>query len=232
MDADAGLHPLAVEDAVHQRLLALRRDAVRPQDRQLRPARMVVLPARRDRRNRRDHDLRRQVISWSPSAGANTAGYPRCVSGWMRPRTFAAGTVCGVARDRRLRGSTITPRGDQPWRPDIDSIEEVAFAPAALDIEPIYLLAGSVELRRCVNPLPTAFSACAASSKDLISKVRRLRDVADHQTGRPDRQLRRHAQLAGAGRAHPGRPAKHGHAQDNAWAGINAVPTMIAVPMA
>ena len=94
---------------------------------------------------------------------------------------------------------------------DIDSIEEVAFAPGRkLDVEPIYLLKREVvELRRCVIPLSVAFQRIQVENKDLISKeVRRyLRDVADHQTRgrRPDRQLRRHAQLAGAGRAGPRR---------------------------
>ncbi|MCU6545715.1 hypothetical protein NLK89_27305, partial [Klebsiella pneumoniae] len=73
---------------------------------------------------------------------------------------------------------------------DIDSIEEVAFAPGRkLDIEPIYLLKREVvELRRCVNPLSTAFQRMQTESKDLISKeVRRyLRDVADHQTEAAD----------------------------------------------
>lgn len=101
---------------------------------------------------------------------------------------------------------------------DIDSIEEVAFAPGRkLDIEPIYLLKREVvELRRCVNPLSTAFQRMQTESKDLISKeVRPRRRRPPDRGRRPDRQLRRHAQLAGAGRARPGRhAAKHGHAQD------------------
>ena len=96
---------------------------------------------------------------------------------------------------------------------DIDAIEEVAFAPTRqLDVEPIYLLKREVvELRRCVNPLSGAFQRIQIENKDLISKeVRRyLRDVADHQSEAADQiaSLRRHAQLAGAGRVGPRRYA-------------------------
>src|SRR5208337_5171892 len=73
---------------------------------------------------------------------------------------------------------------------DIDSIEEVAFAPGRkLDVEPVYLLKREVvELRRCVNPLSVAFHRIQVENKDLISKeVRRyLRDVADHHSEAAD----------------------------------------------
>ena len=73
---------------------------------------------------------------------------------------------------------------------DIDGIEEFAFGPSRkLDVEPIYLLKREVvELRRCVNPLSGAFQRMQTENKDLICKeVRRyLRDVADHHSEAAD----------------------------------------------
>ena len=118
---------------------------------------------------------------------------------------------------------------------DIDSIEEVAFAPGRkLDVEPIYLLKREVvELRRCVNPLSGAFHRIQVENKDLISKeVRRyLRDLADHHSEAAehiasyDDMLNSLIQVA---------LARVGMQQNNdmrkmaAWAGILAVPTMVA----
>lgn len=118
---------------------------------------------------------------------------------------------------------------------DIDSIEEVAFAPGRkLDIEPIYLLKREVvELRRCVNPLSTAFQRMQTESKDLISKeVRRyLRDVADHQTEAAD-QIASYDDmlnsLVQAALARVGMQQNMDMRKISAWAGIIAVPTMIA----
>lgn len=118
---------------------------------------------------------------------------------------------------------------------DIDSIEEVAFAPGRkLDIEPIYLLKREVvELRRCVNPLSTAFQRMQTESKDLISKeVRRyLRDVADHQTEAAD-QIASYGDmlnsLVQAALARVGMQQNMDMRKISAWAGIIAVPTMIA----
>ena len=112
---------------------------------------------------------------------------------------------------------------------DIDSIEEVAFAPSrTLDVEPIYLLKREVvELRRCVSPLSVAFARMQNENKDLISKeVRRyLRDVADHQIASYDDMLN---SLVQAALARVGMQQNSDMRKISAWAGIIAVPTMIA----
>ncbi|BBX95571.1 magnesium/cobalt transporter CorA [Mycobacterium lacus] len=118
---------------------------------------------------------------------------------------------------------------------DIDSIEEVAFAPSRkLDVEPIYLLKREVvELRRCVSPLSAAFQRLQTESKDLISKeVRRyLRDVADHQTEAAD-QIASYDDmlnsLVQAALARVGMQQNMDMRKISAWAGIIAVPTMVA----
>jgi magnesium transporter len=118
---------------------------------------------------------------------------------------------------------------------DIDSIEEVAFSPVrSLDVEPIYLLKREVvELRRCVNPLSGAFQRMQTESKDLISKeVRRyLRDVADHQSEAAD-QIASYDDmlnsLVQAALARVGMQQNSDMRKISAWAGIIAVPTMIA----
>ena len=118
---------------------------------------------------------------------------------------------------------------------DIDTIEEVAFAPGRkLDVEPIYMLKREVvELRRCVNPLSGAFNRIQMENKDLISKeVRRyLRDLADHQSeaadhiGSYDDMLN---SLIQAALARVGMQQNSDMRKISAWAGIVAVPTMIA----
>jgi len=118
---------------------------------------------------------------------------------------------------------------------DIDNIEEVAFAPSRkLDVEPIYLLKREVvELRRCVAPLSQAFQRMQTENKDLISKeVRRyLRDVADHQTAAAD-QIASYDDmlnsLVQAALARVGMQQNSDMRKISAWAGIIAVPTMIA----
>jgi len=118
---------------------------------------------------------------------------------------------------------------------DIDAIEEVAFAPARqLDVEPIYLLKREVvELRRCVGPLSGAFQRMQTESKDLISKeVRRyLRDVADHQSEAAD-QIAAYDDmlnsLVQAALARVGMQQNMDMRKISAWAGIIAVPTMLA----
>ena len=118
---------------------------------------------------------------------------------------------------------------------DIDVIEEVAFSPArTLDVEPIYLLKREVvELRRCVGPLSHAFGRLQIENKDLISKeVRRyLRDVADHQTAAAD-QIASYDEmlnsLVQAALARVGMQQNTDMRKISAWAGIVAVPTMIA----
>jgi magnesium transporter len=118
---------------------------------------------------------------------------------------------------------------------DIDSIEEVAFSPGrTLDVEPIYLLKREVvELRRSVSPLSAAFGRMQTESKDLISKeVRRyLRDVADHQSEAADHINSYDDMLNSliqAALARVGMQQNSDMRKISAWAGIVAVPTMIA----
>lgn len=118
---------------------------------------------------------------------------------------------------------------------DIDAIEVVAFAPErSIDVEPIYLLKREVvEMRRCVAPLSAAFMRMQTDNKDLISKeVRRyLRDVADHQTEAAD-QITNYDEmlnsLVQAALARAGMQQNMDMRKISAWAGIVAVPTMVA----
>ncbi|AWV49012.1 membrane transporter [Mycobacterium leprae Kyoto-2] len=118
---------------------------------------------------------------------------------------------------------------------DIDAIEEVAFAPGRkLNVEPIYLLKREViELRRCVAPLSAALQRMQTDNKDLISKELRryLRDVADHQTEAAD-QIASYDDmlnsLVQAALARVGMQQNNDMRKMAAWAGIVAMPTMVA----
>lgn len=118
---------------------------------------------------------------------------------------------------------------------DIDSIEEVAFTPGAkVDVEPIYLLKREVvELRRCISPLSIPFQRMQSEHKDLISKELRryLRDVADHQAQAAD-QIASYDEmltsLVQAALARVGMQQNTDMRKISAWAGIAAVPTLIA----
>lgn len=118
---------------------------------------------------------------------------------------------------------------------DIDAIEEVAFAPGTrTDVEPIYQIKREVvELRRAVAPLSLPFQRMQTDYKVLISKeVRRyLRDVADHQT-RAAEQIASYdemlSSLVQAALARVGMQQNTDMRKMSAWAGIIAVPTMIA----
>jgi magnesium transporter len=118
---------------------------------------------------------------------------------------------------------------------DIDAIEEMAFAPERrTDIEPIYLFKREVvELRRCVNPLSLPFLRMQSEHKDLISKeVRRyLRDVADHQTQAAEQIASYDENLSSLVQAALARVEMQQNVdmrKISAWAGLLAVPTMIA----
>lgn len=118
---------------------------------------------------------------------------------------------------------------------DIDSIEEVAFAPGRkIDVEPIYLLKREVvELRRCVNPLSSAFHRIQIENKDVISKeVRRyLRDVSDHQSEAADHINSYDDMLNSliqAALARVGMQQNNDMRKMAAWAGIAALPTAVA----
>ena len=118
---------------------------------------------------------------------------------------------------------------------DIDTIEEVAFAPGTrTDVEPIYQIKREVvELRRAVAPLSVPFQRMQTEHKDLISKELRryLRDVADHQT-RVAEQIAGYDELLSslvqAALARVGMQQNTDMRKMSAWAGIIAVPTMIA----
>jgi magnesium transporter len=118
---------------------------------------------------------------------------------------------------------------------DIDSIEEVAFAPGRkLDIEPIYMLKREVvELRRCVNPLSIAFHRIQVEYKELISKELRryLRDVGDHHSEAAD-QIASYDDmlnsLVQAALARVGMQQNNDMRKMAAWAGIAALPTAVA----
>ncbi len=118
---------------------------------------------------------------------------------------------------------------------DIDAIEEVAFLPGhRTEIEPIYLLKREVvELRRCVNPLSIPFARMQTEHKDLISKeVRRyLRDVGDHQSHAADQIAGYDENLSSLVQAALARVEMQQNTdmrKISAWAGLLAVPTMIA----
>jgi magnesium transporter len=118
---------------------------------------------------------------------------------------------------------------------DVDSAEEVAFAAGRnVDVEPIYLLKREVvELRRCVSPLSIAFQRMQTENKDLISKELRryLRDVADHQSEAADHIAAYDDMLntlVQAALARVGMQQNTDMRKISAWAGIIAVPTMVA----
>lgn len=118
---------------------------------------------------------------------------------------------------------------------DIDSIEEVAFTPGRrADVEPIYLLKREVvELRRCVSPLSIPFQRIQSEHRDLISKeVRRyLRDVADHQMQAADQIASYSDMLSSLVQAALARVEMQQNVdmrKISAWAALWAVPTMIA----
>jgi magnesium transporter len=118
---------------------------------------------------------------------------------------------------------------------DIDAIEEVAFAPGhRTEIEPIYLLKREVvQLRRCVSPLSLPFQRMQSEHKDVISKeVRRyLRDVGDHQTLAADQIASYDENLSSLVQAALARVEMQQNVdmrKISAWAGLLAVPTLFA----
>ncbi|HEY1838730.1 MAG TPA: magnesium/cobalt transporter CorA [Mycobacterium sp.] len=118
---------------------------------------------------------------------------------------------------------------------DIDAIEEEAFAPDhRTQIEPIYQIKREVvELRRSVNPLSVPFARLQTEHKDLISKeVRRyLRDVGDHHTHAADQIASYDENLSSLVQAALARVEMQQNSdmrKISAWAGLLAVPTMVA----
>jgi magnesium transporter len=118
---------------------------------------------------------------------------------------------------------------------DIDSIEEEAFSSESkTDIEHIYMLKREVvELRRAVNPLSVALGRVPIDHKDLVSKevLRYLRDVLDHATTAAD-QITSYdemlSSLVQAALAKVGMQQNTDMRKISAWVAIAALPTMIA----
>ena len=129
-----GLHELAVEDAVH----AHQRPKLERYDDTL----FLVLKTityvehesvgqgPRDRRDRRDHDLRRTATSSSRSATATTAAWPGCASGWTPRRPTARSGPYAVMHaiadhvvDHYLEVTDLVEN-------DIDAMEENVFSPS------------------------------------------------------------------------------------------------------
>jgi magnesium transporter len=118
---------------------------------------------------------------------------------------------------------------------DVDALEEDTFSPTTrTDIEQIYMLKREVvELRRAVAPLSVELGRINSEHKDLMSKevLRYMRDVLDHQTRAADRIASYDEMLTSLVQA---ALAKVGMQQNvdmrkiSAWVAIAAVPTMIA----
>jgi len=118
---------------------------------------------------------------------------------------------------------------------DIDAIESETFSPRTnTDIEPIYMLKREVvELRRAVSPLTVALARFNTDYKDLMTKevLRYMRDVLDHQTQAADRIASHDEMLSSlvqAALAKVGMQQNTDMRKITAWAAMAAVPTMIA----
>ena len=118
---------------------------------------------------------------------------------------------------------------------DIDAMDEYIFSPRTqINIEHIYLLKREmVELRRAVNPLSLALQRLGSEHNDLVSKeVRRyMRDVLDHNTQAADRISSFDDMLSSMVQAALGKVAMQQNVdirKISAWVAIVAVPTMVA----
>jgi magnesium transporter len=118
---------------------------------------------------------------------------------------------------------------------DVDAVEESTFSPTTkTDIEPIYLLKREVvELKRAVTPLTDDIEWLNTSNQDLLSKEvrRQMRDVLDHQIlaaeeiAEYDEML---SSLVQAASAKVGMQQNQDMRKISAWAAMAAVPTAIA----
>lgn len=118
---------------------------------------------------------------------------------------------------------------------DIDAIEEDTFSPhTKTEIEPIYLLKREVvEMRRAVAPLTEALAKLHTDYRDLLSKeiLRYMRDVQDHQGLAADRIASYDEMLSSlvlAASAKVDMQQNTDMRKISAWVAIAAVPTMIA----
>ena len=118
---------------------------------------------------------------------------------------------------------------------DVDAIEENTFSPTSkTSIEPIYLLKREVvELRRAVSPLTDDLEWLIKDNTDLLNKEvrRQMRDVLDHQIlaadgiSEYDEML---SSLVQAALAKVGMQQNQDMRKISAWAAMAAVPTAIA----
>lgn len=118
---------------------------------------------------------------------------------------------------------------------DVDAVEENTFSPTTkTDIEPIYLLKREVvELRRAVSPLTDDLEWLIKDNGDLLVKEvrRQMRDVLDHQIlaaeeiAEYDEML---SSLVHAALGKVGMQQNQDMRKISAWAGMAAVPTAIA----
>ncbi|HME50305.1 magnesium/cobalt transporter CorA [Mycobacterium sp.] len=118
---------------------------------------------------------------------------------------------------------------------DIDAMEEDVFSPRMqTDIESIYLLKREVvEMRRAVAPLTIALQRLSTDHNDMISvEVRRyMRDVLDHNIQASDRITSYDELLSSLVQAALGKVGMQQNVdmrKISAWVAIAAVPTMIA----
>lgn len=118
---------------------------------------------------------------------------------------------------------------------DVDAIEENTFSPSSkTDIEPIYLLKREVvELRRAVSPLTDDLEWLNTSNNDLLVKEvrRQMRDVLDHQIVAADRIAEYDEMLTSlvhAALAKVGMQQNQDMRKISSWAAMAAVPTAIA----
>ena len=118
---------------------------------------------------------------------------------------------------------------------DVDGIEEDTFSPTTKTaIEPIYMLKREVvELKRAVSPLTDALGRMNSDNTDLLSKElrRQMRDVLDHQALAAD-QIAEYDEmltsLVQAALAKAGMQQNQDMRKISAWAAMAAVPTAIA----
>jgi magnesium transporter len=118
---------------------------------------------------------------------------------------------------------------------DVDAIEENTFSPTSkTDIEPIYLLKREVvELRRAVSPLTDDLEWLNTANNDLLVKEvrRQIRDVLDHQILAADKIAEYDEMLTSlvqAALAKVGMQQNQDMRKISAWAAMAAVPTAIA----
>lgn len=118
---------------------------------------------------------------------------------------------------------------------DVDAIEEDTFSPTTkTDIEPIYMIKREVvELRRAVAPLTDDLQWLSNDNRDLLStEVRRqMRDVLDHQILAADKIAQYDEMLSSlvqAALAKVGMQQNQDMRKISAWAAMAAVPTAIA----